>query len=136
MLQPSERALRARLTGVMATMSPPDVASFEALRRQLEHNNTHFNGAAEQLCRIEAALRFMHYVPLPLPRTVHQNENCSIGLSFEGLFVLLTNEMIAWRFAQQGEPRFVLDAATAGVPVELLNALAHLSRLQQVAAQA
>lgn len=128
--------LRAKLTGVRAASSPPDRASFEQLRRLLEEHNTHFNGAAEQLCRIEAALRFAHSVALPLPSTVHQNENCSLGLSFDGLFLLLTTEMIAWRFAQQGEPRFVLDAATAGVPVEVLAALAHLSRLQSSTAKA
>ena len=133
MIAPNARAMRAKLTGMTASMDILDRASFEALRRLLEHHNTHFNGAAEQLCRVEAALRLSRGVDLPLPRAVHQNSNNSLGISWDGLFVLLTNEVIMWRFANQGEPRFVTDAATNGVPVEVLAALEHLARCQQAA---
>jgi hypothetical protein len=123
------RPLRVKFVGVSAFCAPPDLHAFRTLWRMLQ-SNTHFNGAAEMLERIECALKHIHNVEFPKPSSITQNANMTLGLVWGDDFsILVSNTTIVWRFAKSGEPHAVNDAATAGVPHDVINALAHISRM-------
>lgn len=118
-----------KLTGATAMWDGrAGIHAFNSLRRMLEVNQ-HFNGAAEMLARVEGALKCTTGLDLPLPRKLFQNPDSSLGVAWDGLFLMLTTKGIGWRFQAQGEPRYVGDADTHGPPLEIIEALAHLARM-------
>lgn len=123
----------ARLTGASAECVFQSRREFTNLRRLLELN-THFNGAMEMLERVEAALTLTTKLQFPVPTKLFQNPDSTIGLLFAHDFSLgLSTTSIVWRFARAGEPHAVHDAATKGVPQDVIDALAHLSRVSAAA---
>lgn len=126
----------ARLTGASAECVFQSRREFTNLRRLLELN-THFNGAMEMLERVEAALVGTTKLEFPVPTKLFQNPDCTISLLFAHDFSLaLSNTSIVWRFARSGTPHAVHDAATKGVPQDVVDALAHLARMNAAAAKA
>lgn len=128
--------IRAKMTGIMAIAVFQDRSQFRTLLGLLAVN-THFNGAAEMLERIEAALRLSSLAPeLPVPNQLAQNGNMTLGLVWDDLSLVVSSDVILWRFCKTGEPHSVTDAATRGVPLDLLTALAHIAKLKQAQAAA
>ncbi|HWA29090.1 MAG TPA: hypothetical protein VG734_25800 [Lacunisphaera sp.] len=124
---PFGKPLRAKLEGATAVCVFRSREDFTRLRRMLEIN-THFNGAAEMLERVEAAVKLSTGEEFPVPRQLCQNGNMTLGLYWADFSMLVSSTTIVWRFARAGEPRAVNDAATEGVPVEVIQALAHIQK--------
>lgn len=130
MIELIDKPIRGKMTNVMATFRPKNQAAFVAFRAQLAETNTHFNGAAEMLERIEAALKLTTGFELPFPNQFDQNGNMTLSLVWDDLSLIVNHQTIMWRIARTGEPRHVNDAATAGVPLQLIDALAGICRLR------